>query len=211
MFGSKRLTFLILTAIQLKLSSNQVLQFGPCGKVQPVKFFDLEKFLGLWYEVERFPAWYEESAKCASKRFQACGRRIEIEYAFVRDAIQYILHVNSTYIPGDDAVFTFEKNNIDPVGIPLSVIATDYTNYAILYGCRMNEQLDIKYISAWILSRSKILPSHILETAYREINSLSYVSTAYLEPVDQNDSNCAHHWTAHVHAEDAKEEEKDEL
>lgn len=66
----------------------------------------------MWYEIERFPAWYEEFTQCAYKRFQACGRKIEIEYSFVRDGVQFILHVNSTYAPGDDAVFTFEKNNI---------------------------------------------------------------------------------------------------
>lgn len=47
--------------------------------------------------------------------------------------------------------------------------------------------------------------------AYRKINSLPYASTAYLERVHQNGDNCAYHWTAHVQAEDAKEEEKDEL
>lgn len=33
----------------------------------------------------------------------------------------------------------------DPVGIPLSVISTDYTNYAIVYGCQHNQLLKIKY------------------------------------------------------------------
>lgn len=33
----------------------------------------------------------------------------------------------------------------DPFGIPLSIITTDYTNYAIMYGCKVNPELNLKY------------------------------------------------------------------
>ncbi|KPJ17085.1 Lopap [Papilio machaon] len=211
MNARKCFTFLVFVFIHVKLSTNQVLLFGTCVEVETVKFFDIERFLGLWYEIERFPAWYEGFGHCAYKRFQACGRRIEIEHSFVRNDIHYILHVNSTYAPGNDAIFKFKKNNIDPLSIPLSILATDYTNYAVVYGCKNNETLDIKYISAWILSREKNLSPEILETAYREINSIPYASTVYLEQVLQNEEKCVHHWTAHVHAEDVIDEEDDEL
>ncbi|CAK1583862.1 unnamed protein product [Parnassius mnemosyne] len=211
MYNINCFTILMFVLVNSKLCHNQILQFGTCAEVETMKFFNLEKFLGVWYEIERIPIWYEEHAQCAYKRFQACGRRIEIEYGFVREGIQFILHVNSSYAPGDEAVFTLEKNNIDPLGIPLSVIATDYTNYAVVYGCRNNEELDIKYFSAWILSRYKILAPEILETAYRDINSIPYISTAYLEQVQQNEETCKCHWTAHVQAEDNKEVQRDEL
>lgn len=31
---------------------------------------------------------------------------------FVRDGIQFVLHVNSSYTPGDEAVFAIQQNNI---------------------------------------------------------------------------------------------------
>lgn len=70
------------------------------------------QFLGVWYEIARFPTWYEHFGACAYKTIQYCGRRIEIEHVFVRDGIQFVLHVNSTYYPGDEAVFTIQENNI---------------------------------------------------------------------------------------------------
>ncbi|CAG9565664.1 unnamed protein product [Danaus chrysippus] len=43
---------------------------------------------------------------------QKCGRRIEFQHSFVKDSIEYVLHVNSTYAPGAEAVFDIQKNNI---------------------------------------------------------------------------------------------------
>ncbi|OWR41648.1 biliverdin binding protein-I, partial [Danaus plexippus plexippus] len=102
-----------------------------------MKYFELERFLGKWYEIERIPSWYDDDAMCSYKIIQRCGRRIEFQHGFVKDSIEYVLHVNSTYTPGAEAVFDIQKNNIDPFGIPLSIITTDYTNYAIMYGCKI--------------------------------------------------------------------------
>lgn len=65
--------------------------------------------------IERFPAWYEEFGSCAFKTIDFCGTRIEIAHGFVRNEIQYILHVNSSYTPGDEAVFEIKENNIGKI------------------------------------------------------------------------------------------------
>lgn len=201
MMSRKLFSINLLLILSGELCRAQVLQFGECAEVETMQYFDLEKFLGEWYEVERFPTWYEQYGNCAMKRLQYCARRIEIEHIFVRDGIQFVLHLNSTYAPGDDAIFVIQENNIDPVGIPLSVISTDYANYAVIYGCKTNEELDIKYLLAWILSRTPSLSDDILKKAYQELNSIPFASVAYLEKVDHSDKQCYHYWTAHVDAE----------
>lgn len=70
------------------------------------------QFLGKWYEIERFPVWYEMSGKCAYKMIKQCGRRIEFQHVFINNGIKYTLHVNSSYVPGDEAVFPIKENNI---------------------------------------------------------------------------------------------------
>ncbi|KAJ2953459.1 hypothetical protein O0L34_g1053 [Tuta absoluta] len=186
-----------------ELGYAQVLQFGQCNDVVTMKYFDIEKFLGKWYEMERFPTWYEENGNCAYKFINQCGRRIEIHHGFVRDRVQYVLHVNSSYNPGDEAVFEINKSNIDPVGVPLSVIATDYNNYAVVYGCKNRTLLGIntRYISAWILSRERRIAERTLEQAHQELNSIPNANVAYLERVPQSEENCRYSWTAHVDAE----------
>ncbi|KAJ0173503.1 hypothetical protein K1T71_010652 [Dendrolimus kikuchii] len=188
----------------------QVIQFGTCADVETMKYFDVERFQGTWYEIQRFPTWYEDYGQCAYKTFDYCGREMEIGHGFIRDGVEFVLHLNSTYSPGDEAIFHIAKNNIDPLGIPLSVIKTDYTNYAILYGCRSNEELDIKYILAWILSRERTLESDLLSEAQLILNSLPSADAAYLQTVEQSEEKCSFHWTAHVQAtynEDAVDED----
>nr|XP_026494388.1 lopap-like [Vanessa tameamea] len=189
------------------LCNGQVLLFGSCAHVETMKYFELERFLGKWNVVERFPVWYEENGNCGYKLIQQCGRRIEFQHGYVKNGVKYILHVNSTYAPGDEAIFSIEENNIDPIGIPLSIITTDYSNYAIVYGCKVNDTLNLKYVVAWILSRSTTLGPELTERAHQELNSLPFGSVAYLEKVDQND--CSYHWSAHVHAVYNNDTDKD--
>ncbi|CAF4867559.1 unnamed protein product [Pieris macdunnoughi] len=183
-----------------KIVQSQILQFGNCSNITTMDYFQIDKFLGKWYVIEQYPVWYEEDGHCAFKVFELCERRVRIQSGYVKDKIQYIVTVNSTYYSGDDAIFEIEKNNIDPVGVPLSVITTDYANYSLLYGCRVNENLQLKYMTAWILSRSLTLSPDILETAYRELNAIPDASSGYLQTVDHNESKCAYQWTAEIHA-----------
>lgn len=83
-----------------------------CLVIYSIKTFSFFQFLGTWYEIERFPIWYEQFGDCAYKRIQYCGRRVEIEHAYVRDGIQFVLHLNTTYVPGDAAVFVVQESNI---------------------------------------------------------------------------------------------------
>lgn len=56
--------------------------------------------------------WYEGYGQCAYKHFEACGRLIEIEHGYVKDGINFALHINTTYAPGDEAIFDIPTNNI---------------------------------------------------------------------------------------------------
>ncbi|XP_032521565.2 lopap-like [Danaus plexippus] len=190
----------LLLVLSLHLCAGQTILFGACENVETMKYFELERFLGKWYEIERIPSWYDDDAMCSYKIIQRCGRRIEFQHGFVKDSIQYILHVNSTYTPGAEAVFDIQKNNIDPFGIPLSIITTDYTNYAIMYGCKVNPELNLKYVLAWVLSRNKTLSSKLLDEAHQRLMTIPSTSLAYFHPVSHSEKLCDHMWSAHVHA-----------
>ncbi|CAG4957166.1 unnamed protein product [Colias eurytheme] len=192
----KEIFIVLFTVFQVIVG--QILQFGECKDVKTMELFQIDKFLGKWYVIEKFPIWYETDGHCAYKVFQLCGRRVRIQSGYIKGDIQYVLHVNSTYASGDEAVFSIEANNVDPVGVPLSVISTDYTNYSVLYGCRVNGNLQLKYVNAWILSRSTTLSDDLLEQAHHQLKLLPDANTVYLEKEDH--SACSYQWTAQIHA-----------
>ncbi|XP_041969308.1 lopap-like [Aricia agestis] len=203
--------FLIIVIVFLRyyLCNGQVLQIGLCPEVESMKYFEMEKFLGTWYEMQRFPTWYEDYGQCAYKIFDYCGRRLEISHGYIKDRVEYVLHVNTTYAPGDEAVFTTPKSNIDPVGIPLVVVDTDYKDYAVIYGCK-SDDLRIKYISAWILSRSYSLDEETLSKARDILVKRTSSSAVYLETVHHSPELCDSYWTAHVQAQYVNTTEVDE-
>ncbi|KAL4702762.1 hypothetical protein ACJJTC_002302 [Scirpophaga incertulas] len=188
-------------------AESQILQFGACPIVETVKYFDIERFLGQWHVLERYPVWYEDSGQCSSKRIETCGRRVEIEYTFVQEGVQYVLKMNSTYKPGDEAIFYIQDNRIDPISVPVNVIATNYIDYALIYGCKVSPNYNIKYTVAWILSRNKFLPEQTLQFLRLELNAIPYTSPAYLKLVSHDEESCTYHWTANIQAPDIDEEE----
>ncbi|XP_023938807.2 apolipoprotein D [Bicyclus anynana] len=194
----KYISFLLLLNLHVSCLG-QVILFGDCKEVKTMEYFEIERFLGQWYTIQRIPSWYEENGQCSYKLVQQCERSIVFQHRSIRGGIEYMFHINSTYAPGDEAVFVIPKNNIDPFGIPLSVLRTDYTNYAIVYGCKYNQMLNFKYVLTWILSRSTTLPPDILDTAYEELYPLPG-GLGYMERVDHSPELCDYHWTAHVQA-----------
>ncbi|CAD0204035.1 unnamed protein product [Chrysodeixis includens] len=183
------------------------MQFGHCAVVQPMALFEVDKFTGQWFVIERFPNWYENDGACAYQRIQYCARTVAIEHAYVKDGIQYILHMNSSYTPGAAAVFGVQENSVDLVGMPLTIVTTDYSNYAVVHGCRYDSGMRLKYISAWILSREPTLPEDLLSQARTKLTSIPYANVAYLKPVDQSEDKCKSYWTAHVTAVNINKEE----
>ncbi|XP_045776299.1 apolipoprotein D-like [Maniola jurtina] len=196
----KQYVVLVVILSFLVLCSGQVIFFGDCEDVKTMEYFEIERFLGKWYTIQHFPSWYEQYGHCAYKLVQQCGRTIELQHRSIQKGIEYVLHINTTYAPGDEAVFDIPKNNIDPVGIPLSILRTDYTNYAVVYGCKHNQLVNIKYVLAWILSRNTTLPPEILDNAYKELKLIPGLSLAYMETVNHSEELCSYHWTAHVQA-----------
>ncbi|GBP17938.1 hypothetical protein EVAR_7931_1 [Eumeta japonica] len=63
-----------------------------------------------WYEIERYPTWYERRGHCAAKVLTQYEDGVELEHSFVRDGIEYVLHVNATV--GEGATIAVNGSNI---------------------------------------------------------------------------------------------------
>ncbi|XP_034718539.1 apolipoprotein Db [Etheostoma cragini] len=146
-----------LLLLLLPLVSAQTFHWGRCPtpKVQPN--FNLQQYLGRWYEIEKLPASFEK------------GTCIEANYSIRKDGTIKVL--NSQFYKGKVSVA--EGTAVIPdlrepakLGVSFSyftpyapywILSTDYTGTSIVYSC--TSILNIFHIDyAWILGRSRFLP-----------------------------------------------------
>lgn len=60
---------LIIVCLLAPLASAQVVQVGPCPTYPPIKDFNVDKFLGSWYEDERTNFVFESGLKCIHTQY----------------------------------------------------------------------------------------------------------------------------------------------
>ncbi|XP_029935230.1 apolipoprotein Db [Myripristis murdjan] len=153
-----------LLLLVLPLVSAQTYHWGPCPtpKVQPG--FNLQQYLGRWYEIEKLPASF------------ARGQCIEANYALRGDGTIRVL--NSQFYK--EKVRTAEGTAVVPdlrepakLGVSFSyftpyspywILTTDYSSVAVVYSC--TDILHIFHVDyAWILGRSRFLPPQTVNYA----------------------------------------------
>ena len=61
--------FVSSTAVMLLLNC-VFSEAGNCPAFAPVNDFSLEQYLGKWYEIGRYPVWYETEVTCACTDYQ---------------------------------------------------------------------------------------------------------------------------------------------
>ncbi|KAM6953757.1 uncharacterized protein FYW47_014360 [Aplochiton taeniatus] len=176
----------IVLLLLLPLVSAQTFHLGPCPnpKVQPN--FDVNRYLGKWYEIERLPAVFE-SGKC-----------IEANYALRTDGTIRVLNsqtVDGVRSTGEGTAAIQDLEDQAKLGVSFSyltpyspywVLTTDYTGYVVVYGCTDILRL-FRFEFAWILSRSRFPPNATVESA-KQLLRTEHIDISGMTPTDQ--TNC---------------------
>lgn len=172
-----------LLLLLLPLVSAQTFHWGSCPtpKVQPN--FNLTKYLGRWYEIERLPASFEK------------GKCIEANYALRNDGTIQVLNAQfykgkvtvaeGTAVvpdPREPAKLGVSFSYFSPNG-PYWVLATDYSSLSVVYSC--TDVLRIFHVDfAWILSRSRFTPPQSVSYA-KQLMTSEGIELCRMKPTDQ--------------------------
>ncbi|KAL6097585.1 apod [Pungitius sinensis] len=153
-----------LLLLLLPLVSAQTFHWGSCPTPEVQPDFNLSQYLGLWYEIEKLPAFFER------------GTCIEANYTLNDDGTVRVL--NSQLQDGEVNVaegtaVVLSETEPAKLGVrfsifsprgPYWVLSTDYTNYSVVYSC--TGFLSVFHVDfAWILSRSRSLPQQTVAQA----------------------------------------------
>lgn len=173
----------LLVSLLLPLVSAQTFRWGPCPTPMVQPNFEINKYLGKWYEIEKLPAFFEK------------GKCIEANYALRPDNTVQVVNVQAykgkiskaegtaiTQDPMEPAKLGVSFSYFTPYA-PYWVLSTDYSSIALVYSC--TDVLRLFHVDFdWILSRTRILPAEAIYHA-KETFSRDNIDVSKMFPTDQ--------------------------
>ncbi|XP_065356951.1 apolipoprotein D-like [Calliphora vicina] len=157
-----------------------------CPEVKIVDTFDLDRYMGTWYEYSKYPFIFEVGQKCQQAVYKNIGNDT---VSVVNTGIYVIINKPNSAVgsakvlaPGQLAV-EFRNQKVDTANY--LVLGTDYDNWVVVYSCRnISSYGHAKLL--WILTRQR-LPSDEAILAAKQVIKDNKLSETFLIKSTQTD------------------------
>ncbi|XP_065200815.1 apolipoprotein D-like [Planococcus citri] len=175
------ITFVLICVELWIVNAQTPTNWGSCPDHPTVDQFDLEKFQGPWYEIERSFYVFELLGNCPKFNFSiTSGDSMEVKFSMknritgnknVIDGLAYPK-------PYNPAIWDYRVNSglpkylsrIMPGSGKYFILDTDYDSYAIMYSCSNLGLFHSDLI--WVLGRDKNLEPESRTLIYTHLNNL---------------------------------------
>ncbi|KZS04797.1 Apolipoprotein d [Daphnia magna] len=171
-------------------TTGQILRIGHCPSFSVLKDFEMDKYLGTWYQIERYFSFPGMSGKCWTQTYYP-DPEVEGRYKLRMDYRDFVVENKMTAemdiyqdMADDPATLTSQLFSMPFTADDYQVLSTDYTNYAIEYRCE-DRGLFQRRESLWLLSRSPFPKSWVMKEARSVVASLG-LKMSSLRPVTQD-------------------------
>lgn len=167
-------------------SHGQSFHMFTCPKVTLQENFNVTKYLGTWYEIQKLPAMFERG-KCVRAEYSARSDgtvRVYNSELLSNGKINSIEGVAEVKDPSQPAVLSVSFFRGLPDS-PYMVLSSDYSSYSLVYSCA--DYLGLFHIDfAWILSRRRELHSATVSRLREQLSAIG-VDLSRLSITDQTD------------------------
>ncbi|XP_023309873.1 apolipoprotein D-like [Anoplophora glabripennis] len=175
--------FLALAAV----GKAQIPSLGFCPEYLPMADFDMEQFLGKWYEAERYFQFSEVAARCVVTDYaRAVSGKIYVSNEVTNrlTGVKRIIggHIDLAGKDGEGKLNV--KYTTTPISTEttLTVLDTDYDSYAVIWSCSGFGPIHAQ--SVWVMTRDRIPPGPVLQTAYGVLDKFK-ISRTFFVKTDQ--------------------------
>ncbi|XP_029162001.1 LOW QUALITY PROTEIN: uncharacterized protein LOC114933539 [Nylanderia fulva] len=189
-YPNKKMLRIFVIVIIANAAMAQVPFLGTCLNLETKQQFELDKYLGKWYEVERYFAWFEFGGKCVTANYSLnMNNTVKItnrQISSLTGVATGIEGIGRLIGKPDDPklAVTFPSLPIS-FDAPYWILDTDYNTYSVVWSCTNLGVFNVRNV--WILTREPKPPIAVLEKAYQIIDK-NNISRAYFIRTDQK--NC---------------------
>ncbi|SPP79950.1 apolipoprotein D isoform X2 [Drosophila guanche] len=178
----------LLAGNEVLLAHAQVPFPGKCPEVKVMEDFDVEAYLGIWYEYSKYPFAFEIGKKC-----------IYANYSIINNETLSVVNGGINRLTGNPSSISGTAKVLGPARLAVAffpgqqttkpnymVLGTDYESFSVVYSCTNVISLaNIKF--AWILTRERE-PTAATIAAAKEILADNKISESFF--IDTQQSNC---------------------
>jgi len=155
--------------------NGQIPSFGRCPDLPVVSNFDVSRYLGKWYEIEKYFAVFELGGTCISAKYTDNGNGTVGVYNSQTQAIsrkRRTIQGTARVVDGDGkAKLGVRFPSVPFAGeAPYWVLDTDYDNYSVVWSC--NDLTFFNFQIVWFLSRSRFPNEDTKRRVYHTMESL---------------------------------------
>ncbi|CAH2989683.1 unnamed protein product [Chilo suppressalis] len=180
-----KLTVLALLAT----ASAQIPSLGWCPDFQPMANFNMNRFLGTWYEVERYFTVSELGSRCVATNYISTpeGRiLVSNEITNYLTGLKRLMegHLQMVGREGEGRFMVKYSSLPLPYDYEYSILDTDYDSYAVMWSCSGLGPVHTQ--SAWLLTRERLPSLLIMQKAYAALDRFK-ISRAFFVKTNQAD------------------------
>ncbi|XP_050344001.1 apolipoprotein D-like [Nymphalis io] len=182
-----RFSVLLLVAT----ASAQIPSLGWCPDYQPMPNFNVNRFLGSWYEAERYFTVAELGTRCVTTKYESTpeGRiLVTNEITNSLTGMKRVMEGSLQMIgrEGEGRMIIKYPALSMPNDNEYSILDTDYDNYAVMWSCNGIGPVHIQ--NAWVLTRDRLAPSMVMQSAYAALERYKISRTFF---VRTNQADCS--------------------
>merc|ERR1712198_761285 len=163
--------------------------FKSCPQVETKANFDLSKYMGRWYEIEKYPNWFEKgSCNGAEYKLKPEGGVAVINSEVLDNGKLNFAIGQARQDPSSNIASHLQVrfSKWQPWGQYL-VLDTDYDSFTVVYSCTNLLVTRLEFL--WIMSRERTLSTENMEKIYTMLKGYG-IKPKYLEAANQDEELC---------------------